>query len=772
MRLLSTRILLPGALFAIALGVRALEWPTVLTAQGVFFPEPDAYYHLRRIAYSIAKFPAVLETDSYINFPEGAKPIWTPVFDWLVAVALWATPAAASDAAMERAAAWVPPLLGALCVLALYALARRHFGAPVATSAGALLAVLPAHVWYSQLGFLDHHAAVALAGVVVLWALLAALRSDTSTRALGLGAALGAALLVWPGCLLEVALAVAALLAHLVATPDRELAVARARRFAAALALAAAVVAPLGLAGEWPRWGSFSPLVLSRFQPLVLAAGAGWLALQGELWQRVGFPGRWPGRLAAALATGAVLALLLFAAAPELRGGLADALAWLARREEFQAVVAESQPLLASARDLRVGSRLLTPLVWATPALAGVALARRAGPWPASAVVAGFCLAFFAAALAQRRFVASLAAPFALTLAVLGGAAFREARRRLAGRGAAAPLALVAAAAAALALAAPVAAFYAHPLANLRRAWRGEAPAVRGWLRIQRGLVPVARWLERHSPPTAGWLDPSARPEYGVLSAWGDGHLLRWVARRPVVQDNFGDDVSAHGFELAERYYAAASEAEALAILRELRVRYVVVRGSGSGHGAGYGPASMLARLHGFKGSSGAYAEGEGGATRRVPPLEHHRLLLDAEGRDERAGKSRPAYKLFEVVPGAKVAGRAAPGALVSARLAVHAGGAGRFHWSAEATADADGRYAFTLPYANVGSATDVRPAPHYELRSGDARATLGVEEAAVREGATLLGPDLLPDGHSAAAIRSETTATPIGSPTISDRGR
>jgi hypothetical protein len=94
-------------------------------------------------------------------------------------------------------------------------------------------------------------------------------------------------------------------------------------------------------------------------------------------------------------------------------------------------------------------------------------------------------------------------------------------------------------------------------------------------------------------------------------------------------------------------------------------------------------------------------------------------------------------------VPGARVVGRAAPGAVVTARLAVRAGAAGRFFWSAEATADAEGRYALTLPYANRGAATDVRPAPSYELRSGDARAPLAVDEAAVRDGATLPGPDL-----------------------------
>jgi dolichyl-diphosphooligosaccharide--protein glycosyltransferase len=778
----STRILLPGALFVLALAMRALPWPTVFSAEGVFFPDPDAYYHLRRVAWSVARFPAVLETDSYINFPYGAKPIWTPVFDWLVALGVRATPAAASEAALERAVAWVPPLLGALCVVALQALARRDFGARVALGAGALLAFLPAHFWYSQLGFLDHHAAVALASALVLGALIAALRSDGLGPALGLGAAVGGALLVWPGCLLETALVAAALLVHLAATRERDLAAARARRFAGAFALAAAVVAPLGLAAEWPRWGNLSPLVLSRFQPLALAAGALWLLALGALWRRAGFPATPTARLAGACSAGLALAAGLLAAAPGLRAGLGDAWAWLARREEFQALVAESEPLLGSARDLGLAGQLLTPLALATPllAVALVAIARRRGPWPAGPVVAGWCVAFFAASLAQRRFVVQLAAPFALLLAACAAPALGAARRVASRRGPAAALALgLGALAAGAALAAPVAAFYARPLANLRRAARGEAPLVRGWLRTQRGLVPVARWLRSHSPPTAGWLDPAAQPEYGVLAPWGDGHLLRYVARRPMVQDNFGDDVGARNFALAERYFAAESEAEALAILRELRVRYVVVRGAGSGHGAGYGPASLFARLHRLKGSSGSFGAGEGREPLRVPALERHRLLLDTEGRDARAGESRPAYKLFEVVPGARVVGRAAPGALVTARLAVREGAAGRFFWSAEATADAEGRYALTLPYANRGAATDVRPAPSYELRSGDARGALVVEEAAVRDGATLPGPDLVPSsdaarlrGSSAAAARAATATRLIGPPTVSHAGR
>ena len=69
-------------LFLLAFGVRALTAPRML-AGGVHLRDPDGWYHLRRILYSIENFPAALTTDPYVAWPTGAKPIWPPVFDWL-----------------------------------------------------------------------------------------------------------------------------------------------------------------------------------------------------------------------------------------------------------------------------------------------------------------------------------------------------------------------------------------------------------------------------------------------------------------------------------------------------------------------------------------------------------------------------------------------------------------------------------------------------------------------------------------------------------------
>jgi asparagine N-glycosylation enzyme membrane subunit Stt3 len=285
--------------------------------------------------------------------------------------------------------------------------------------------------------------------------------------------------------------------------------------------------------------------------------------------------------------------------------------------------------------------------------------------------------------------------------------------------------------------------FYAPYVANIRRLLAGEPRRLLGWQPAQRSLEAVARWLAEHSPPTAGFWDASARPEYGVLAAWGDGHVLRYVAQRPVVQDNFGDDVGVRNFALAEAYFAQESEEQALRIARELRVRYVLVRASGSGHSAGYGARSQFARLYELRGAEGVFGGAPGAREQRIRALAHHRLIFDAEAVAGLSAGSRPSYKIFEIVPGARIAGRALPGAEVRAELRIALGRRGRIAFSITALADADGRYELVVPYANDPTDREIRPARAYRLRSGGREASLAVSDAEVLGGAQIEAPPL-----------------------------
>ena len=158
----------PLALAVLAFLIRAISLPSVYAADRVTFFGMDAYYHMRRVAYGLARFPETLTFDPYINFPHGAKPIWPPFFDAFTSLLVLPFYASGGIEAAERAAVWIPPLFGAATVLVLYALALRFFGFGVALLSGLLLAVSSAHYWYSQLGFLDHHAAVALMTTILL----------------------------------------------------------------------------------------------------------------------------------------------------------------------------------------------------------------------------------------------------------------------------------------------------------------------------------------------------------------------------------------------------------------------------------------------------------------------------------------------------------------------------------------------------------------------------------------------------------------------------
>jgi dolichyl-diphosphooligosaccharide--protein glycosyltransferase len=733
------RWLAPAGLFLIALAVRALAVPSVLRLGEVRPISSDAYYHLRRVLYGATNFPAVLDFDPYVSFPQGGRPIWTPAFDWLLAGITRLCLGHADAGAMEHLVAWVPPVLGALTVVCVYALARPRLGARVAALAAALLALLPAHFWYSQLGFIDHHVAIALAFALLLWAAL-----DVIARAkelgsghprswgsgLLLGLALAGSLLVWPGCLLHVAALEAALVGFWLGR--REGGGAFAAVLAAANALAWVLVWAFGPADGWEVWGDFSPVVLSGFQPWLFGcATLGFLALAG-LSSRV--RGILP-RVAAVLVVGTIGAGLTLGLEPAARDGLSDAWRWFAKEETFQAGVQESAGILSGPDGLSLerAGRMLSGLFFATPLLLVVELRRlRRGEADFATGVLVWCAALLlAATLVQQRFMNSFSIVFVLLLANVGlrwqaavgmrlGASTRG--RWLAG------LAFALGASVALW---PCARFYEHDASNLWRALRGDPPQLRPVERANDALIAVARWLRENTPATSGYLDASQVPEYGVLAAWDDGHILRYEARRPTVVDNFGDDVSPENYASGRAYFASRDEAEAVKILDRLKVRYVVARRSGAKGDKPRRPRAMSVRLAAARGVGEHLEEvGDSGIWTRVPALARHQLIFEAEG-DDRAD---PHYAIYERVPGARLFGFARPGAEVEARLPLRTPGR-RLDFVSRVQADETGRYELRVPYATEDSGPAIRSARHYRLSSGNRSVGVSVTRTAVQRG-------------------------------------
>jgi dolichyl-diphosphooligosaccharide--protein glycosyltransferase len=238
--------------------------------------------------------------------------------------------------------------------------------------------------------------------------------------------------------------------------------------------------------------------------------------------------------------------------------------------------------------------------------------------------------------------------------------------------------------------------------------------------------------LKENSPKTTGYLNGTRRPEYGVLAAWDMGHLVRYIAERPQVQDNFGIYGGREGFEAARRYFAARDEGVARSILAQLGVRYVLVDRSFLGRAAN----SIASQLY-------VQRKRAGGADERIrlelPPFEHHRLVMETPPKPPMF----PHVMLYEIVRGARVEGRATPGSRVQIRLFVQSPErAGAFAYRQHTTTDEAGFYRFVLPYA-TGVGEPLRSGPRYQLQCGGESASLVITEQAVYEGDAIAGPSL-----------------------------
>jgi asparagine N-glycosylation enzyme membrane subunit Stt3 len=149
---------------------------------------------------------------------------------------------------------------------------------------------------------------------------------------------------------------------------------------------------------------------------------------------------------------------------------------------------------------------------------------------------------------------------------------------------------------------------------------------------------------------------PDAR---AVLAPWSLGHLLLYEAELPVVANNFG-----YGFLDSIRFFLATSEAEALAIARAHRARWVLaadltprvndyaqylgrpplLRATADGLAAqGAYFQTMQARLYDFDGKGGD------AAGYLVEPTPSLRLVFASRTGTWRAGRFVARWKVFEI---------------------------------------------------------------------------------------------------------------------------
>jgi dolichyl-diphosphooligosaccharide--protein glycosyltransferase len=694
----------------------------VLVGGEVVIKFDDASYHARRAHYSFERFPAVLHFDPYLNHPDGSPSPWPPLWDLALAGAARAT--GRGPEALARVLAWAPAAVGALVVVPTFAAARALAGGGVALAAAALLAALPVHVAYSDVGNPDHHAWVSLLATTWLALLLhAARRPGWPAGAAALAAVRAALVLSWSGSLLYLGVAEGTLLLTGVAFARRDLLAGQAL---GALA-AAAAAAPAVLAGGRPLGGPFSGVALSWTHVGALAAlavaagcGAGWLARRPRA--------SLPARIAAVAAPGALLAALALAA-PQVREGLLPGMTIVGAADPWAPTNFEQQPLYAARRDAASAppaSGLYGHFAWILPLVLLAPWARLWSAAPRAPVLAFACWssAFGVLAVTQIRYGNEFAPSAAICIALVVAAAWRELGRLGPGRAAPARAALVA-----LALALTWPGLRALPLPRLERdlaRLRGPAPAGDPLLATPAGtLQRFAELVREATPETSGFLDPTRRPEYGILAPATFGHALRWPGRRATPVDPFGPYLDARRFAAVEAFWRETDESEAAAALERLDARYLVTTGAMASPGP-----RIAQRLHARNGAAFA----------GHPHLGRFRLVLAGPlgGRGFPgwpAAHGEPPYKLFERVAGAVIEVAAPPGGAVLAELGLRTDAGFRFDFTAREVADAGGRARLRVPYASEPMA-GVAPDGPWRLRVGDRELRADVSDGDVRAGA------------------------------------
>lgn len=278
-----------AAIAALAFALRARGVTALTAGGGVALPLGDAPDHARRALWIAQHGPAPLAFDPLLAWPGGAWLPWEPLPAWLAGGLAWLL--GGDAAAVERVALWLPPALGALATLPVYAAAARLAGRAAGLGAAALLAGAPLGIAATGAGQLGPPGLLALATATWLWAALrAAAPAPPGKTQIHVILARIATLLAAPAGGLRVAIADGAQLAVLARAGRRPALAGHALGLAASALSVLALLLALAPAGGREPWllsltldvpgaGLAGALAAFRSAPLP-AAGLG-LALAG-----------------------------------------------------------------------------------------------------------------------------------------------------------------------------------------------------------------------------------------------------------------------------------------------------------------------------------------------------------------------------------------------------------------------------------------------------------------------------------------------------------
>lgn len=154
------------ACIALSLYMRiALPYHAIFAGGTVRLTGIDSYYYMRLVDNLVHNFPQIIEFDPYMLFPGGDFITRVPVFFvYILAGAVKLVGGVSPDQqVIDSIAAFVPPLLGALCVVAVFFIGRAMVNRWAGLAAALAFALMPGELLArSLLGYTDHHVAEVL----------------------------------------------------------------------------------------------------------------------------------------------------------------------------------------------------------------------------------------------------------------------------------------------------------------------------------------------------------------------------------------------------------------------------------------------------------------------------------------------------------------------------------------------------------------------------------------------------------------------------------
>jgi dolichyl-diphosphooligosaccharide--protein glycosyltransferase len=720
--------------------LRLLPARHFITPERTYYYGPDSYDHMRRALLMLNDFPGIPQYNFYQGYPVGTTLFLSPLYDF--AIALAAKIVGLGDPSMkavEMVGVFLPVLVAMSAVLMVYILARQVMGKGAAFFSAFVFGILPGYLYYSTAGQPDNNVVEPLVACLYFYLLLRSLKAEKRGITYALLAALAGVLsiLVWRGATIFWVIAFGTIAVNYIAglkdTGNKGLSI---RAGGVIFMVKGLILFLLTWQGLLAVRNVVSFREVSYFHAILcIVTGLGLLsAYGGTVLVRLNSGIK---VLACATLLFMIPVALVFVLVPSFAHEVLGAWGMMGRGDVWLMDNIEYKSSVFPGGEFSFirPSTSLSLLFWCVPP--GLLWFMRrlfsTGGERAGMSFLIVCTAvFFLSALSHVRFENLLS----INVAVLGGLVLErfvlkagENRKRL--------------------VASILLACMLLPAALGAVAFSSGRLRV---LEIQKEFMGTMDWLRENTPETSYFMEPTRRPEYGVMAEWSIGSWVENIARRPTVATNFGGEI--YGIEESAKFFLSEDEEESIRILEKNKVRYVIVTNLIPSLGnyaliAGRPPAMYAALKEGrwvpgvkyfnLVSTSLLLADGVGSEIMGMPlkQLDHFRLLYESEEEMKARGLPRPVKKIkvFEYVPGAVLEVAARPGEEVSVHSRVGTNQGLEFEFLKTRTAGPDGRAGFVLQYAEADGPGRTGLMEPYTVRAAGGTARLSVADADVLAG-------------------------------------